>query len=101
MAPDEANPMLVLPSQSATHEQCPQVEQKAPWTRGLFVRSRGPTDDGLTTFGPDKRLICLDRSDLYESLGWGNPLTNVLERKARRAAEIGGPFARVRVCDHH
>ena len=73
-----------------------KIEQKAAWTRGLFVSNSGFTEDGLAAFGRGKRVICLDGFDLYEMLDREIPLTRVLERKVRRAAETGSPFIRVR-----
>lgn len=73
-----------------------KIEQKAAWTRGLFVSNSGFTEDGLTAFGRGKRVICMDGLDLYEMLNREIPLTQVLERKVRRAAETGAPFIRVR-----
>jgi restriction endonuclease Mrr len=57
-----------------------KVEEKAAWTRGLFISQSGFTDDGLHAFGRGKRVVCMDGLDLYE----------------RRAAETGRPFIRVR-----
>ncbi len=73
-----------------------KVEQKAAWTRGLFVSHTGFTDIGLEAFGRNKRVICMDGLDLYETLDRQLPLNHVLERKVRRAAETGRPFIRVR-----
>jgi hypothetical protein len=73
-----------------------KIEQKAAWTRGLFVSNSGFTEDGLTAFGRGKRVICMDGLDLYEMLNREIPLNHVLERKVRRAAETGAPFIRVR-----
>ncbi|WOD29592.1 restriction endonuclease [Alloalcanivorax xenomutans] len=73
-----------------------KIEQKAAWTRGLFVSNSGFTDDGLAAFGRGKRVICMDGLDLYELLDRDIPLDQVLERKVRRAAETGMPFLRVR-----
>lgn len=73
-----------------------KIEQKAAWTRGLFVSNSGFTPDGLVAFGRGKRVICMDGLDLYEMLDREIPLTQVLERKVRRAAETGSPFVRVR-----
>lgn len=44
-----------------------KIEQKAAWTRGLFVSNSGFTDDGLVAFGRGKRVICMDGLDLYGS----------------------------------
>lgn len=73
-----------------------KLEQKAAWTRGLFVSNSGFTEDGLVAFGKGKRVICMDGLDLYETLSRELPLNHVLESKVRRAAETGLPFARVR-----
>lgn len=73
-----------------------KIEQKAAWTRGLFVSNSGFTDEGLEAFGKGKRVICMDGLDLYDSLDRQIPFNNVLERKIRRAAETGLPFIRVR-----
>lgn len=73
-----------------------KIEQKAAWTRGLFVSNSGFTEEGLAAFGRGKRVICMDGLDLYEMLDRAIPLNQVLERKVRRAAETGAPFMRVR-----
>lgn len=73
-----------------------KLEQKAAWTRGLFVSNSGFTEDGLTAFGRGKRVICMDGLDLFDTLSRELPLNLVLESKVRRAAETGLPFARVR-----
>ncbi len=73
-----------------------KIEQKAAWTRGLFVSNSGFTEDGLVAFGRGRRVICMDGLDLYEMLDRELPLNQVLERKVRRAAETGAPFIRVR-----
>jgi len=73
-----------------------KLEQKAAWTRGLFVSNSGFTEDGLIAFGRGKRVVCMDGLDLFETLSRELPLNHVLERKVRRAAETGFPFARVR-----
>lgn len=68
----------------------------AAWARDLFVSTAGFTEDGLVTFGKGKRVICMDGLDLFEMLDNEIPLSQVLERKVRRAAETGSPFIRVR-----
>ncbi|UOS98731.1 restriction endonuclease [Xanthomonas arboricola] len=73
-----------------------KIEQKAAWTRGLFVSNSDFTEDGLAAFGCGKRVICMDGLDLNKMLNYKIPLTQVLERKVRRAAETGAPFIRVR-----
>lgn len=73
-----------------------KLEQKAAWSRGLFVSDSGFTDEGLAAFGRGKRIICMDGLDLYECLERELPLNHLLSAKVRRAAETGLPFARVR-----
>ena len=73
-----------------------KIEQKAAWTRGLFVSNSGFTGEGLAAFGKGKRVICMDGLDIYEVLNREIPLNNVLDRKVRHAAETGSPFIRVR-----
>jgi hypothetical protein len=73
-----------------------KLEQKAAWTRGLFVSNSGFTEDGLAAFGRGKRVVCMDGLDLFDTLSRELPLNCVLESKVRRAAETGLPFARVR-----
>ena len=73
-----------------------KLEQKAAWTRGLFVSNSGFTEDGLVAFGRAKRVVCMDGLDLFDTLNRELPLNHVLESKVRRAAETGLPFARVR-----
>lgn len=73
-----------------------KIEQKAAWTRGLFVSNSGFSEDGLVAFGKGKRVICMDGYDLYETLDREIPLNHVIDRKVRRAAETGAPFVRVR-----
>jgi hypothetical protein len=73
-----------------------KVEQKAAWTRGLMISYSGFSEDGLNAFGRGKRVVCMDGLDIYEMLSRELPLTHVLERKVRRAAETGSAFVRVR-----
>lgn len=73
-----------------------KIEQKAAWTRGLFISNSGFTTEGLIAFGRGKRVICMNGSDLYETLHRELPLNKVLDQKVRRAAETGFPFVSVR-----
>jgi hypothetical protein len=73
-----------------------KVEQKANWSRGLFVSYSGFSEQGLVAFGKGKRIICVDGLDLAEALSRELPLNVVLERKVRHAAETGFAFVRVR-----
>jgi hypothetical protein len=73
-----------------------KLEQKAAWSRGLFISFSGFTEVGLDAFGRGKRMICMDGLDLFEILERGLDLKDVLERKVRKAAETGVCFIRVR-----
>jgi len=73
-----------------------KVEQKAAWTRGLFISHSGFSEDGMHAFGRGKRVVCMDGLDLYDALERELPLNQVLERKVRRAGETGMAFVRVR-----
>ena len=41
-----------------------KIEQKAAWTRGLFISNSGFTTEGLTAFGRGKRVICMNGSEI-------------------------------------
>lgn len=69
-----------------------KVEQKASWSRGLFISHSGFTSEGLHAWGRGKRVICMDGLDLYTILEKEIPLTEALQRKVRGAAESGRPF---------
>jgi hypothetical protein len=73
-----------------------KVEQKAAWTRGLFISYSGFTEEGLHAFGRGKRVICMDGYDLSEALSRELALDHVLHKKVRYAAETGVAFIRVR-----
>jgi hypothetical protein len=73
-----------------------KLEQKAAWTRGLFVSYAGFTPDGLEAFGRGKKLVCMDGLDLLEALSREISLQEVIARKIRDAAERGVVFVRVR-----
>lgn len=75
-----------------------KVSGKASWSRGLFVSNSGFTAEGLEAFsrGRQTNLICADGLDLYEVLSRRVSLIDVLEEKARRAAETNRAFIAVR-----
>ena len=73
-----------------------KLSQKAAWARGLFIAHNGFSEAGLHSFGRGKRTICMTGLDLFEMLDRGIPLDQVLDRKARRAAENGQPHTAVR-----
>ena len=72
-----------------------KVGGKASWSRGLFVSNSGFTGEGLEAFA-QTNLICADGLDLYEVLSRRVSLIDVLEEKARRAAETNRAFVAVR-----
>ncbi len=78
-----------------------KVAGKASWSRGLFVSNSGFTTEGLEAFsrGRQTNLICADGLDLYEVLSRRVSLIDVLEEKARRAAETNRAFVPVRDLD--
>lgn len=73
-----------------------KVEDKASWSRGLFVSDSGFSQDGLTAFGRGKRVVCMDGLDICEMLQRKLSLNEVLSKKVRCAAETGKPFVRLR-----
>lgn len=73
-----------------------KIQNKATWSRGLFVSESGFTDEGLDAFGGGKCVVCMEGLDIYEMLDRALSFSDVMARKVRRAAETGSPFARVR-----
>ena len=73
-----------------------KVEDKASWSRGLFVSDSGFSQDGLIAFGRGKSVVCMDGLDISEMLQRKLSLNEVLSKKVRRAAETGNPFVRLR-----
>lgn len=73
-----------------------KVQEKASWARGLFISNSGFTDEGLHAFGRAKSIICMDGLDIWTMLKNRIPLTEVLDRKLRHAAEKGEVFCSVR-----
>jgi hypothetical protein len=72
-----------------------KVEEKAAWSRGLFISYSGFSEDGLFAFGRGKKVICMDGRDIYEALSRSIPLDKVIIEKARQAASQGPIFKRV------
>lgn len=75
-----------------------KIAGKAQWSRGLFVSISGFSQEGLEAFtrGKPTNLICMDGFDLHVLLQHGLDLTEVIRRKARRAAETNDAFVPVR-----
>ena len=72
-----------------------KVEEKAAWSRGLFISYSGFSEGGLFAFGRAKKVICMDGRDIYEALFRSIPLDKVIIEKARQAASQGPIFKRV------
>jgi restriction endonuclease len=72
-----------------------KLDQRAHWSRGLFISYSGFTDQGLLAFGRARKVICMDGRDLSESFQRKIPLPDVIRRKARKAVEHGVVLARV------
>jgi len=59
------------------------------------VSYNGFSQDGLAAFGRGRRTICMSGRDLYDMLDRRIPFSDVIDRKARGAAETGRPFVPV------
>ena len=75
-----------------------KVEGKAQWSRGLFISYSGFTADGLEAFarGKSTRIICMEGLDLHCVLNHNLNLSEVINRKMRRAGETNDAFVSVR-----
>lgn len=75
-----------------------KVEGKAQWSRGLFISYSGFSADGLAAFAQGRRtnIIAMDGLDLWYVLSGKLALVEVLDCKARRAAETNRAFVPVR-----
>lgn len=73
-----------------------KIQNKARWSRGLFVSDSGFTEEGLEAFGGGKCVVCMDGLDIYDMLDRALSFSDVMSRKVRRPAETGSPFERVR-----
>lgn len=69
-----------------------KIQEKASWTRGVFISWMGFTEDGLVSFGRGHRTICISGADLYLSLCGHIPFPVMLNSKIRQASETGRPF---------
>ncbi len=79
-----------------------KVEGKSKWSRGLFISYSGFTPDGLTAYskGRPTNIIGMDSQDLFYILNGEMSLVEVINRKARRAAETGEFFVSVYTLSH-
>lgn len=73
-----------------------KVEDKATWSRGLFISNSGFSEDGLGAFGRGNSIVCMDGLDLSDMLQRRIAISDLIHRKVRRCAETGKPFVRLR-----
>lgn len=81
--------------QAELHTFHGKLEQKAHWTRGVFISFGGFTEDGLAAFGRGKRVVGVEGRDLYEALSRCIGVDELIARKVRRAAETGEVFVSI------
>ena len=74
-----------------------KISGKSSWSRGLLVSYNGFTPDGLAAFsrGRSTNMIGMDCQDLFHILNGEMPLTEAINKKARRAAETGEFFVSI------
>ncbi len=73
-----------------------KVDNKATWTRGLFISMNGFTENGLVAFSKGTtNIIGMDGNDMFTILNGEMRLNDALERKTRHAAETGDFFISV------
>lgn len=81
--------------QAELHTFHGKLEQKAHWTRGVFISFSGFSEEGLQAFGRGKRVICVEGRDLYEALNRCIGIDELFARKVRRASESGDVFTSI------
>ncbi|GAB5433144.1 MAG: restriction endonuclease [Epibacterium sp.] len=69
-----------------------KLDQKAAWTRGLFISFGGFTEEGLHAFGKGRKLICMEGKEIKDALSLGVGIDRLISLKVRRAAETGEVF---------
>ena len=69
-----------------------KLNQKAAWTRGLFISFQGFADQGLHAVGRGQRLVCMDGRDIFTALTEGMAIDRLISLKVRHAAETGEIF---------
>jgi len=57
-----------------------KVEDKAFWSRGLFVSHSGFAEEGLAAFGGRKRVVCMDGLDICDMLDRALPFSDVMTK---------------------
>jgi hypothetical protein len=78
--------------QAELHTFHGKLEQKAHWTRGIFISFGGFTEEGLNAFGRGKRVVALEGRDIKEALNRCIGIDELIARKVRWAAETGEVF---------
>lgn len=66
-----------------------KLDQKATWTRGVFISWQGFSSEALEAWGRNKSIICVTGYDLYHMLTNNISLIELLDKKIRHAAEKG------------
>ncbi|WP_314921795.1 restriction endonuclease [Aeromonas piscicola] len=69
-----------------------KLDQKAAWTRGVFISWQGFSSEAFEAWGRNKSIICITGYDLYHMLTNNISLIELLEKKIRHAAERGEYF---------
>lgn len=69
-----------------------KLDQKATWTRGVFISWQGFSSEAFEAWGRNKSIICITGFDLYHMLTNNISLIELLEKKIRHAAEKGEYF---------
>jgi hypothetical protein len=69
-----------------------KLDQKATWTRGVFISWQGFSSEAFAAWGRNKSIICMTGYDLYHMLTNNVSLIELLEKKIRHAAEKGEYF---------
>ncbi|MEI7265938.1 restriction endonuclease [Pectobacterium versatile] len=69
-----------------------KLDQKATWTRGVFISWQGFSSEAFEAWGRNKSIICITGYDLYHMLTNNISLIELLEKKIRHAAEKGEYF---------
>lgn len=72
-----------------------KLQERADWTRGLFVSYGGYSDQSFDAFTA-KRLIMMDGTDIYHAVNRRLDLGEVIRRKVRHHSEYRQPFAKVK-----
>jgi hypothetical protein len=69
-----------------------KLDQKATWTRGVFISWQGFSSEAFEAWGRNKSIVCMTGYDLYHMLTNNISLIELLEKKIRHAAERGEYF---------